>query len=44
MRGIQAGIDANERSAKDATASIDTVIDGRIELPHQTRRNDDVEL
>lgn len=44
MRGIQAGIDANERSAKDATASIDTVIDGRIELPHQTGRNDDVEL
>lgn len=25
--GIQAGIDANERSAKDATASIDAVID-----------------
>ncbi len=42
--GIQAGIDANERSAKDATASIDAVIDGRIELPHQTGRNDGVEL
>lgn len=42
--GIQAAIDANERSAKDATASIDVVIDGRIEPPYQTGRNDGVEL
>lgn len=42
--GIQAGIDANERSAQDAAASIDAVIDGRIKPPHQTGRNDGVEL